>query len=170
MTADFDWQEHNGAGPSITGSIANINFGSTDSADLVALSYPITAGNYSYEKYISGSFGGTFTKIDNVQFWKSAGNYVTGETIFWTGSETGYTQPVATKSSSAVGSVPTSDPGTANVSIHGSLTGSLIAIGSTDFVVLQLETTASTPAGAVNQKTFTLNYDEVWLKSSNNLF
>jgi hypothetical protein len=131
------------------------------SHDLVPLTYPIDAGSRSFEKYISGSFGGTFTKISNVQFWKSAGAYVTGETIFWTGSATTFNDPIDTASGSAVGSVPVADPGTANVSIGGALAGSLTAIGSTDFIVMQLETTSSTPAGAVNQKTFTLQYDEI---------
>jgi len=161
MTADFEWQEENADG--ITGSIANINFGSTDDEDLVALTYPITAGSHSFEKYISGSFGGTFTKILNVQFWKSAGDYVTGETVFWTGSAATFTAPVGNEvvSTVAVGSVPVADPGTANVSVGGALTGSLEAIGSTDFIVMQTQTTTSTPAGAVNQKTFTLQYDEI---------
>lgn len=164
MTATFSWQEEIDGG--ITGSIANINFGSTAAVDLTPLSYPITAGSHSFEKYVSGSFGGTFTKIDNVQFWKSAGNYQTGETIFWTGSSTAYVSPEGDENVStvAVGSVPAADPGTANVSISeggGGLTGSLSAIGSTDFIVMQLQTTTSTPAGAVNQKTFTLQYDEI---------
>ena len=166
MAAEFSWQEETD-GEGIVGSIANINFGSIGSTDLTPLSYPITAGSHSFEKYISGSFGGTFTKIDNVQFWKSDGAYVTGETIFWTGSATAYTTPVGDENVStvAVGSVPVADPATANVSIGGSLTGSLIAIGSTDFIVMQLQTTTSTPAGAVNQKTFTLQYDEIWVTS-----
>lgn len=161
MVADFEWQEENA--DAITGSIANINFGSTDDQDIVALTYPITAGSHSFEKYISGSFGGTFTKILNVQFWKSAGAYQTGETIFWTGSAETFNAPLGseTVSGSAVGSVPTSDPGTANVSVGGALTGSLEAIGSTDFIVMQLQTTTSSPAGAVNQKTFTLQFDEI---------
>jgi len=161
MATTFSWQEQNADG--ITGSIANINFGSSDGENLVALDYPITAGSNSFEKYISGSFGGTFTKILNVQFWKSAGTYVTGETIFWTGSATAFVAPIGNEvvSTVAVGSVPVANPATANVSIGGALAGSLIAIGSTDFIVMQTRTTTSTPAGSVNQKTFTLQFDEI---------
>jgi len=159
MAATFSFAERNNSG--WTGSIANLNFGSTDSAELTPLDYPITAGSNSYEKWIVGSFSGTFTKIDNIRFWKSSGTYVTGEVIKWTGSETTFSTPTQNTSTVAVGSVPESEPASANVTIGGSLTGSLTATGSTDYIVLQLQTTTSTPAGAVNQKEFTLAYDEI---------
>jgi len=159
MTVDFSFAERNNSG--WTGSISNLNFGSTDSPEPTPLDYPVTAGSNSYEKWIAGSFGGTFTKVDNVQFWKSSGNYVTGEVIKWTGSETTFATPTQNTSTVAVGSVPVSDPGTTNVTIGGSLSGSLTSVGSTDYIVLQLQTTTSTPAGAVNQKEFTLQFDEI---------
>ena len=161
VAATFSWQESNGASETVS-TPTNLNFGSTDATDLTPLSYPITAGNNSYEKYVRAKFTGTFSKIDNIQFWKSAGAYVTGESIKWSGTTTSYTQPTASTSSVATASVPTSDPGTANVSIGGSLSGSITTSGGmTDYIVLQLQTTTSTPAGAVNTKTFTLTYDEV---------
>ena len=159
MVATVSWSEQNSSGN--TGSIANLNFGSTDAPNIVALDYPVNTGTNSYEKWITGSFGGTFTKINNVQFWKSAGAYVTGETIFWSGSVTTFVTPAATASTYAVGSVPAADPATANVSIHSSLTGSLLAVGSTDYIVLQQQITSAASPGATNQKTFTIQYDEV---------
>ena len=168
MAATFAWSQSNGAGETITDSIGSINMGSNDSANLVPETYPITAGNNSYEVYVRGKFTGTYTKVDNLQFWKSAGAYQTGETIFWTGSvqEGSYATPTASASSVAVGSIPTADPGTANVSIGGSLSGSLFSSGAgdtgsyTDYIVMQTETTSSTPAGATNIKTFTIQWDE----------
>jgi hypothetical protein len=56
--------------------------------------------------------------------------------------------------------VPTADPGTANVSIGGELTGSLTAAGYSNYIVLQLNSTTATPAGDTNTYTFTLQYDE----------
>lgn len=169
MAATFAWSQSNGAGQTISDSIGSINFGSNDSANLVPETYPITAGSYSYEVYIRGKLTGTYTKVDNVQFWKSAGAYQTGETIFWTGSvaAASYATPVVTASTKAVGSVPTADPGTANVSIGGALAGSLYSNGAgttgsyTDYIVMQTKTETSTPAGATNIKTFTLQYDEI---------
>lgn len=161
MVATFSFAEKNGASPGTwTGSISNLNFGNTDQPMLVTATYPITVGNNSYEKYVAGSFGGAFTKISNVQFWMSAGSYGAGEVIKWSGSVTTYATPTATTSVVAVGSVPTSDPGTANVSVHGALTGSLLAAGSTDFITLQYQTTSSAGPGPVNQKTFTIQWDE----------
>jgi len=47
MVAVFGWEEANGAGETVT-TPTNINFGSTDAKDLVALTYPITAGTNSF--------------------------------------------------------------------------------------------------------------------------
>ena len=163
MAAVFAWVEANGAGETES-TPTNLNFGSTDAADLTPLSYPITAGENSYEKYIKVKFTGTFSEIDNIQFWKSAGSYITGESIDWNGQVAiaSYTQPVATTSTVATTVLPIADPGTANVSIAGSLSGSITVSGNTsDYIVMQLQTTSSTPAGGVNTKTMTCQYDEI---------
>ena len=104
-------------------------------------------------------------KIDNIQIWKSAGNYVTGEGIdanLKTSSyvQASYTSPTATTSTVATTVMPTADPAAANLGIAGSLSGNLSAAGYSDYWVSQLQTTGSTPAGDVNQKTFTIQYDE----------
>lgn len=160
MVATFSVAERNRASGSQTGSITTVNFTSTDSPQVEITNYPIAVGANSYEKYLSGNFSGTFTKIDNVQFWMSAGSYGTGEVILW-GSTTTYTQPVSTISAVALGSTPTADPTTANVLVGGSLAGSLTAAGSTDYVVLQYQTAATASAGSTNEKTFTFQWDEI---------
>lgn len=160
MVATFGWVEYL-SNATDTATPTNLNLGSTLAANLAPSTYPITAGTYSYEKWIKVNFSGSFTRIDNIQFWKSAGAYVTGEVINWTGEETAYSAPTESASSDATTSVPTSDPGTANVSIGGSLSGSLTSTGSSDFIILQASVTSAASAGAVNQKTFTLQYDEV---------
>ena len=160
MVATFGWVEYL-ANATATATPTNLNLGSTLAANLAPSTYPITAGTYSYEKWVKANFTGSFTRIDNIQFWKSAGSYVTGETIAWTGQEVTYVAPTQTGSTKATVAVPTSDPGTANVSIGGSLSGSLTGTGNSDFILLQASITNAASAGAVNQKTFTLQYDEV---------
>lgn len=160
MVSTFYFAEGNSTAPGTIGSVGNFNFGTTDAKELTPASYPITAGNNSYEKWIVGSWSGTFTKISNGQFFMSAGSYGNTEVIKWTGSATLYTQPTTSASSFAVGSVPTSDPGTANVTFGSSLTGSLVAPGRSDWVVMQYVTGAAGSPGPTNQKTFTLQWDE----------
>ena len=160
MTADFAWVEYlSTAGDTATPT--NLNLGSTLAANLAPSTYPITAGEYSYEKWVRALFTGTFTRIENLQFWKSAGTYVTGETIKWTGQQTEWVAPTTTVSDYADTAVPTADPGTANVSISGTTSASLVDTGYSDFIILQASVTTEASAGAVNQKTFTLQYDEV---------
>ena len=163
MVAAFEWVESNTVGETES-TPTNINFGSTDAVNLVALTYPITAGENSYEKWIKVKFTGTFSVIDNIQFWKSAGAYQTEEGIDWSGTTAlaSYATPTAATSSVATTVLPTADPGTANVWIAGSLSGTITVSGNTsDYIVMQLQTTTNTEAGAVNTKTFTLQYDEV---------
>jgi len=160
MAADFAWIEYlSTAGDTATST--NLNLGSTLAANLAPSTYPITAGTYSYEKWIRAYFSGTFTRIENLQFWKSAGEYGTGETLKWTGQQTEWVAPTTTVSTYADTAVPTSDPGTANVSITGTTTASLVASGYSDFIILQASIGLTATAGAVAQKTFTLQYDEV---------
>jgi hypothetical protein len=159
MAATFQWSEANGAGESVTDGISNLNFGDTDAPNITPASYPIVAGNNGYEKDIKAKFGGTFTEISNMKFWKSAGAYVTGEDIK-ADEVTSYVQPVKTTSTRAVTTVPTTE-GTA-ITVHSAAGGTTItAAGYTRYICLQLQTTTSSPAGAVNQKTFTFQYDEV---------
>jgi len=160
MVATFGWVEYLATLTS-TAVPTNLNLGSTIEANLAPSTYPITAGTYSYEKWVRANFSDDFTRIENIQFWKSAGAYVTGETIKWTGKETAYVAPIVVVSTRATTAAPTADPTTANVTIGGSLTGSLTTTGNSDFIVLQASVTSGASAGAVNQKTFTLQYDEV---------
>ena len=135
--------------------------GSTIAANLAASTYPITTGTYSYEKWIRGLWTGSFTRIENLKFWMSGtGPYVTGETIKFTGLATQYAVPTNAVSSYAGTVMPTAEP-SANVSIGGTTTGSLVATGYSDFIVIQASITTAASAGATNQKTFTLQYDEV---------
>ena len=161
MAASYQWAESNGAGEVVTDGIANLNFGSNDSANIVTTTYPVTAGQNSFEKYLRAKFSGVFTEISNMKFWKSGGTFITGESIKAIANQT-YTAPVSSTSVKAVSDVPESEGTALSVQSTEGDTSKLTVAGTyTKYLVLQLQTTTGTPAGAVNQKTFTFQYDEV---------
>lgn len=154
--------------------ISNVNFGSTDGPNLVPTAAPITAqaDGHSYEKWLRlylTDLGGS-AQIDNVKVWLSnlGGGYAAGEGVSASLVTAGYSAPsypvagpIETDSADAIAVMPVAEPTGANVGIGGSLAGSITsALEYTDFFVIQLDVTASTPAGAVNQKTFTFQWDE----------
>lgn len=163
MTANFTFNEYSDAGATETVNISNLNFGSVDSPNLVPVTYPIKASENSFEKYIKGAFSGSFTRVEHIKLWKSLGTYVTGETCQFSGSVT-YVQP--TEVDAGDPAIPTSEPGVYNVGIGGDINGYIDGpldsgySGKTDYMRFQLLTTGATPGGPVNQKTFTLQYDE----------
>jgi hypothetical protein len=165
MAAGFEWTEKNGLGGVETqlGTSGNLsNFKNVDTAGIAGYTAnPIQAGNNSYEKWLRAHFSGAFNRIDGVRFWMST-NYSpsTGLHVFFNGQQATYLQPANGTSSIATSSIPTADPGSTNVSINGSLSGSLVASGYTDHLVLQLRSDANAPAGDTSLGTFTLTYNE----------
>lgn len=165
MAASFSWAQSNGAGNTvqILGTSGNLtDFKSGDTAGISDYaSLPITAGTNSYECWLRGWFTGSFNRISDVRFWMSTGfSPSTGLAVFWTGIQNLYLQPANGTSSIATSSVPIADPGTANVSIGGNLSGSLVAAGYSDFIVLQLRTTTAAAAGDTSLATMTISYQE----------
>lgn len=167
MAASFSWAQTYGAAPGTTvdlGESGNLfNFKNADDATPSNYAdYPITAGNNSYEVWLRGHWTGTFNKIDNLQFWMSTDfSPNTGLTVKWAGNGvTTYSTPTNSTSTIATENVPTSDPGTANVSIGGSLSGELTSAGYSDYIVLQLQTTTDAAAGDTSLAEFSLQYDE----------
>ncbi len=167
MVATFTWIEYNlTAGD--TGVPTNLNFGSTNARDLSPSLNPITAGTYSYSKWVRGQWSGTFTRVENLQFFASdSGPYVTGELVRCSattttyGGTTTYNTPTTSLDAQVDNPIPTADPGAANIGFTGSLSASLTSAGMSDFIVLQTSVTSAASAGAVNQKTFTLQWDEI---------
>lgn len=159
MPAVYEWSESNGVGEVVTDAISNLNFGSVDSPNLVAVDNPIVAGNNSFEKYIRAKFSGAFTEISNMLFWKSAGALKTGESIKVAANQV-YAQPISSTSTKATSDIPESQ-GTALSIQAADGSATITTLGYTKYAVLQLQTTTSTPAGSVNTKTFTYQYDEV---------
>ncbi len=143
-----------------TGNLWNFKSVDTSGAGDYAAN-PITAGQNSMEVVLRGAFTGTFNRITDARFWMSTGfSPSTGLQVFFSGTQVIYLQPTTGTSSIATSSVPTTDPGTANVSIQGSLTGSLTTSGFTDHIYLQLRTTTAAAAGDTSLATFTLSYTE----------
>lgn len=161
MAATVRINEYNGAGATPTNNISNSNFGSTDAANLVAATYPITANTYSYEKYqkLEVTAMGGSSKVKDLKVWYTG--TLSGSDTFKTNARTSsyggaasYVQPVNTVSTPASQTMPTSAPGTANLGIGGALSGELTATGTSDYLVMQLFVHSATTAGA----TLTINW------------
>jgi len=166
MAATYNWAQSHGATPTVVdlGASGNL-FNFKDIDDATAANYssnPVTAGNNSYEVWIRAHFTDTFNVIDNLQFWMSTDfSPNTGLVLKYKANNVGAHVPaVKTTSTVATVSMPTSDPATANVSIGGSLSGTLVAAGYSDYIVIQLQTTVSAAAGDSSLAVFTLQYDE----------
>lgn len=153
---------------------ANLNMGSADVAVLNPTTYPVTAqvNGHAYEKWIRfflSDLGGS-SIIDNLKVWLSnlGGGYKTGEGMSTNLRESAYAAasypvagPVQTDSAVAAQVMPIAEPSGPNLGIGGSLAGQLVAApGYSDWMVLQLDVSDLTPAGLVNQKTITFQWDE----------
>lgn len=160
MVSTQEVREYNTSSISYT-TATNLNLISTNISNGNTQLYPIVAGSYSYEKKIKLYFGGTFTSISDVVFYKNSGALVTGEVLNYTGQVTTWSSPTNSVSTDATTAIPTSEPASANVSIGGSLTGSLLAEGSTDFIILQGSYSTNISAGATNEKSFVFSWTEV---------
>lgn len=166
FAATVQIDEYNGAGEDKTANITNTNMGSTDAANLDATAYPITAGNNSYEKWqkIEVTAMGGSSAIDNLKIWRttalggSAVHLTNARESDYGGAET-YAQPVATASSIATETMPTSEPSGANLGIDGALDGQLTDVGYSDYLVHQIQTDAGDVAGATCTQNF--QYDEI---------
>jgi len=169
--------ETNGASGSSVQSvdIANVNFGSVDDAELVVLDYPLTAGanEHSFEKWLRlyVSSMGTSAQLDNIKVWLSDNGtgWALEEGISCNLVTAGYSAPtyptagpVDTNSPDATVAIPETEPASANVGIAGSLSGILTSAPAySDWFVLQLDVGATTPAGALQPKTLTIQWDEM---------
>lgn len=177
MAVTVTWVEFNVADDEAgqgTALATNLNFGSVDSVDLAVASNPIAAGSNSYAKYWKAQWSGSFTSISNAKLYKSAGAFVSGETLKFSGNYAKVGSPSAT-ALPAVGGVvvpgiPTALPGSNNICLPNTTTGTLwFADYKSSFdqasgarsstMALQLQTTSGIAAGPVNQKTISLTYD-----------
>lgn len=161
MAATVQINEYNGGGETKTANISNSNYGSTDAANLTAASFPITAGNNSYEKWqkLEVTAMGGSTSVDDLKVWytgslSGSDALVTNARESSYGGAESYSTPTASASSVADQTFPTSAPSGANLGVGGSLSGQLTSTGESDYLVHQLDTDAGTTAGA----TVTINW------------
>lgn len=166
MAATVAIAEFNTASETKTASITNSNMGSIDAVNLVAATYPIVPGANSYEKWqkIEVTNMGGSSAVKNLKVWRttalggSAAHKTNARTSSYGGAPT-FATPVATTSSVAGQTMPTSEPGTANLGIGGSLTGELTSAGLSDYLVHQIQTDSGDVVGA--SCTMNYQYDEI---------
>jgi hypothetical protein len=176
MAATIVICESNGAGETITHNISDTDMGSSDSATVDPVASPITPGNRSYAKYQKfhcTALGGS-SRIDNLQVWRTGSLGTGGSHAHVTNARTSsyatiaYATPTASAVSGADQTMPTSDPGAANLGIGGnnSLAGAITAAHATthdtttasDYLIHQITTDSSATAGSTT--TMNYQYDE----------
>lgn len=166
MAASAEFVIGNGPSGTLTtlGSSGNLqDFKNIDTAGIADYAAnPITAGQNSFECWFKLHLFGSFTTVRDLRFWQSVDHSPnTGLQVFYkSNNQTSYVQPVATTSTVATSSVPTADPGTTNFSIGGSLSSSLASAGYSDFLVLQLRTSAIAPGGDTSLSAYVVSYFE----------
>ena len=164
MVATVDISEANLATESVTDNITNCNYGNDDSPDLVTATYPITAGQNSYEKYWKVYWSQSFNQIDNLQVWVAPD--VDSELDLVSNLTTSgyvnkvYATPLTSSCASCTYQVPTADPTQANLGIGGSLAGTTNDTGYSDYMVSQLQSVATATPGDMSTVTYTFQYDE----------
>jgi len=146
-------------------NIGNLNFGSLSVYELVPATYPIYVDANSFEKWIKMSLTGINVFADNFKCWQNSGAYVTAEGIDTNLRESGwvdsvYATPIETESTLAQQVMPVAEPSGQNVGYSGDLVTQMVGDDDTDYIIMQLQTGATTPTGAVNQKQFTFQWDE----------
>lgn len=155
-----------------THNITNSNMGSTGAVNLDPVAFPVVPAAHTYEKYqkIHVTAIGTSSKIDNLKVWRNGALGAGGTHVHLTNARlTGYVRkqyiaPVATVSTPATQTMPSSVPATSNLGINGSLTGTILATGFdankafSDFLVHQIQTDASATSGSTS--TMNYQYDE----------
>jgi hypothetical protein len=165
MAAGFSWDQRNGASGVRTDLGASgwlFSFKNSDYAtNADYATFPITAGNNSFEVWLAAHMTATFNRVDGFRIWQSVDfSPNTGLAIFYNGQQVTYLQPAAGTSSIATSSLPKADPGSTNISIGGNLSGSLVAPGYSDHIVLQLRTGANAAPGDTSLTTVSLSYNE----------
>ncbi len=157
MASTRQISESNGA-EAVHDGITNLNFGNNDNYNLAANTVnSVVASLNSFEKYIRIKFAGTFTEISNMKFWKSSGAYGAGESIK-AAANVAFALPSAT--ANADSDVPTV-VGSALVIQSAAGTLTITGAGYTKYIRLQWRSTSSTPSGAISQKVFSFQFDEV---------
>ena len=165
MAATVAIAEFNTVGETKTANITNCNMGDTDAVNLDPVEYPVTPGNYTYEKWqkIEVTAMGGSSRIDNLKIWRtgalggSAAHLTNAREASYGGADA-FATPIKTVSSQATETMPTSEPSGANLGIGGDLVTALSAAGLSDYLIHQIGTDAGDVAGSTS--TMNYQYDE----------
>ena len=166
MAATLNMVQYTDSGtPTILGGSGNVwDYMTADVANpAIYAANPILFGHNSYEVWLKAMFTGVFSVIRDLRIWIStAFSPATGLFLMFKGTQQIFLRPGTVTSSIATSSFPTADPGSANVSIGGNLSGSIVtSSGQSDFIVSQLQTTTAAPAGDTSFATLSFSYTEV---------
>jgi hypothetical protein len=164
-TVEVDEQNGKSSSPALTHNIANSNMGSADASNLNPIGKPIAPGKNSFEKWqlLHVIDMSTSSMINNIRVWRSGdlganAIHVTNASVSSYRGEAKYQTPTDDTSSYAIFSMPTQIPGSANLGIGGSFSGSLTKNGYSDFFVHQIQTTKAALAGSTTIMNY--QYDE----------
>lgn len=171
MAATTNWYEQNGTatGSPAQGtesSISSCDWKSVDDSTTSRASAPVLAGANSYTKYIYLKFSGTFNQVSAVKFAHTAGTLGTGISLKGkitstyetptTSSMSGSTDITSTTTVGSGASVLLSTSGPNGTTTSSSATTTCY----TQYIVTQVQTTASASAGDSGTATLTIQYNE----------
>ncbi len=182
LTATFDFEQDTGTatgspakGTTRTTGVANANWKNSGVQTDVYSSFPIQAGNNSYQIVLFGKFSGTFNQILTGLFAHTAGTFGTGLTLKGIPNNTGdgdryiYVTPTTGADSNltvdmttaiAIGSGVTVCFGATGPEATGKATSMATNPCYTVYLATQLQTTVSAAPGDTATATLTLQYNE----------
>ena len=171
MAATTNWYEQNGTATGspahgTESSISSCDWKSVDDSTTSRASAPVLAGANSYNKYIYLKFSGTFNQISAVKFAHTAGTLGTGISLKSkitstyetpaTSAMSGSTDITSTTAIGSGASVLLSTSGPNGTSPSSAQTTACY----TQYIVTQVQTTASASAGDSGTVTLTVQYNE----------
>jgi len=156
VTVHID-ESNDSSGEVVQEAVTALKAGSIDAWNLDPVANSITPGANAYEKWLRYHFTalGGASAVGTLKVWGDAPSDVAatlgynGHTVqgtYDTTKKTAYAAPAAT-STRTPNAFPTSEPGSANLGIAGSLTGTLTAAGRSDYLLLQVQTTGAVVSG-----------------------
>jgi hypothetical protein len=182
MAATFAWDEDTGTqtgsplkGTTRTGGVTDVNWKNSGTQGTAYSAAPITAGNYSFDKWQFGHFTGTYNQILTGLFAHTATAFGTGLGLWGPpamtvdGDNRTYRTPAATQNSNltvdmtsaiSIGSGVAVWFGATGPEATGKAASTTSNPGYTNWLATQLKTETSAAAGDTAQVTLTLQYNE----------
>lgn len=178
-TSTTDWEADHGTatgspakGTTRNTAITDANLKNSDTESDVYSSFPITAGNNSYEKWIFIKYSGTYNQILSGLLAHTAGALGTGLTLKGTpagSSQLTYTTPSTTTNSNLTVDMTSAISIGSGTAVYFGATGPEVASKTssttanpayTNYLTLQLQTTTSAAPGDTTSCTITVQWQE----------